>query len=129
MCIRDSLWSVSPYLILIPSTGVGHVNINIDAAHFDWLIYTTSNVDITTITGPQWVYNGPVQECPERGLVEYGVHHSEAILHAVALRAAPLSRVFFYAGLAPTDHSDLNSAGHAGHTLTGDGQVPSHSGH
>lgn len=124
-----TLWSVSPYLVLVPSTGEGHVVLNVDAKHYDWLLYTTSDVELESAGGPDIVFNGPVQECPEFGLMEYGVHHTDHATWPLLLRADGLSRVHFYAGLAATPHSDPTEAGHAGHNLDGDSGVPDHGDH
>lgn len=124
----STLWSVSPYQVLVPSTGEGHVLLNVDAPHFDWLIYTAAETDLEVLDGPEVVFNGPVEECPELGLVEYGVHHPELTSWPLVLAAEPMSRAQFYAGLATTDHSDLSKAGHAGHDLTGDADAPGHGG-
>ncbi len=125
----STLWSVSPYLVLVPSEGEGYVNVNVDAPHYDWLVYTTSDVDIESMDGPDLEYGGPVTECPELDLVEYGAHHEELTNWQLRMRAEPMSRAHFYAGLAATEHSDPEKAGHAGHDLTGDSDAPDHGVH
>jgi hypothetical protein len=123
------LWSVSPYLVLVPKTGEGYVTVNVDAPHYDWLLYTTSDVKIESQSGPAITFNGAVEECPDLDLVEYGLHHPALNSWSLLLRGEALSRAHFYAGLAATDHSDPNQAGHAGHRLDGDGNVPDHGDH
>jgi hypothetical protein len=125
----STLWSVSPYMVLVPSAGEGHVRLNVDAPHFDWLLYTTSDFAIDNIDGPDIEFNGAVKECPELDLVEYGVHHPELTSWSLVLEGEGLARAHFYAGLAPTEHSDLSQAGHAGHSLNGEAHVPNHGDH
>lgn len=125
----STLWSVSPYQVLVPSTGAGFTKLNVDAPHYDWLLYTTSDVRLANIDGPQLAYNGPVRECPELDLVEYGAHHPELTAWMLRIDGDRLSRARFYAGLAATDHSDPDQAGHAGHDLSGDENAPDHAGH
>ena len=123
------LWSVSPYQVLVPKTGEGYVQVNVDAPHYDWLLYTTSDVTLSALDGPELKLNGPVKECPEMGLIEYGAHHQEVSQWAVRMGGEKFSRARFYAGLAATDHSDPDEAGHAGHDLSGDENAPDHGGH
>jgi len=125
----STVWSVSPYQLLVPSTGEGFVSLNVDAPHYDWLLYTTSDVRLTALDGPDLAFNGSVRECPELDLVEYGVHHQELVSWLVRVDGAALARAKFYAGLAATPHSDPDEAGHAGHDLSGDGEAPDHGGH
>jgi hypothetical protein len=123
------LWSVSPYQILVPKTGRGFAKLNIDAPHYDWLVYTTSDVQLDAIDGPPLTYNGPVEECPELDLVEYGAHQEDRRYWMMQLDAQNSTHVKFYSGLAATDHSDPEEAGHAGHLLDGDEHAPGHGGH
>jgi hypothetical protein len=123
------IWSVSPYQVLVPRTGTGYVNINVDAPHYDWLVYTTSDVDIEALAGPELEYGGPVEECPELDLLQYGAHHIDLNAWEMRLDAEEGSRARIYVGLAATDHSDPNAAGHAGHDLSGDEHAPGHGGH
>jgi len=122
----STLWSVSPYQVLVPATGTGYVKLNIDAPHYDWLVYLPSSVDLESVDGPELEYGGPVEECPELGLTEYGVHHTRLRSWLLEVKGAGTSRVRFYAGLAATDHSDPHDAGHAGHDLSGDENAPDH---
>lgn len=115
-----NLWSVSPYLVLIPASGEGYVSLNIDALHFDWLLYTTSDVTIEGLDGPLLESGGTVAQCPGQDLVEYGGHHHEIIDWPLRLRGEPGSRAKFFAALSGTEHSDPDAAGHAGHNLSGD---------
>jgi len=115
-----NLWSVSPYLILIPAGGEGFVSLNIDAVHFDWLVYTTSDVTIEGLGGPPLELGGAVAECPAQDLVEYGGHHHEIIGWPLKLNGQAGSRAQVFAALSGTEHSDPDAAGHAGHNLSGD---------
>ena len=81
---------MSPYQVLIPSSGTGHVKVNVDAPHYDWLVYTTEDVALEQLDGPELEYNGLVEECPELGLVEYGAHHPERMPWSFAPRGACL---------------------------------------
>lgn len=116
------LWSVSPYHLLVPSTGEGYTRLNIDAPHYDWLIYTTADVDIASIGGPSVKFSGPVEECPELNLVEYYAHHEVRAEWHLRLRGEAMSRALFYAGLVETEHSDPNDAGHASHIFEDHGE-------
>ena len=109
------LWSVSPYHLLVPSTGEGDTKLNIDAPHYDWLIYTTADVELESVDAPSLTLNGPLERCPELQLVEYYAHHETRSEWHLRLRGAGMSRALFYAGLVRTDHSDPSDAGHASH--------------
>ena len=111
------LWSVSPYHLLVPSTGEGYTRLNIDAPHYDWLIYTTADVELESVDKPALIFNGPLERCPELQLVEYYVHHEVRTEWHLRLRGAAMSRALFYAGLVETEHSDPEDAGHAAHLL------------
>jgi hypothetical protein len=124
-----TIWSVSPYQIMLPGTGAGFFKVNVDAPHYDWLLYTTSDVELSSLEAAALEYNGPVKECPEQGLIEYGVHHTGLMDWPLRVDGNEFSRVRFYAGLAATDHSDPDAAGHAGHDLSGDENAPNHGGH
>lgn len=115
------VWSVSPYQLLIPSTGTGFTKLNVDAPHYDWLVYLPADYRVEALDGPALEYSGPVEECPDQNLVEYGAHHTGLNSWMLRIDGERLSRARFYAGLAATDHSDPEDAGHAGHDLDGDG--------
>jgi hypothetical protein len=125
----STLWSVSPYQVLVPSTGVGFVRLNVDTPHYDWLLYTTADVQLDNLDGPALESNGPVAACPELGLVEYGAHQHALMSWSLQMGGEPLSRARFYAGVAGTDHSDPDEADHAGHDVSDDSDAPAHGDH
>jgi len=116
-----TLWSVSPYMVLLPADGVGHVTLNVDAPHFDWLLFTDADVLLESLEGPEATSNGILDGCAEPRLAEYGAHHHERIYWPLRLTGEPGTRVHLYAALSATPHSDPSLAGHAGHDDGADG--------
>jgi hypothetical protein len=125
----STLWSTSPYQVLVPSAGVGFVQLNVDTPHYDWLLYTTADVQLESLGGPALESNGPVAMCPELGLTEYGAHHHALISWPLRMDGEPLSRGRFYAGIAATDHSDPDEADHVAHDESDESDGPDHDDH
>lgn len=122
-----ALWAVSPYLVLIPASGVGYVGVHVDAEHFDWLVYTDA-ADLATESGPKLTYGGPLHHCADKGLREWGTHHVEPSTWLLRVEGEPGSRVRVYVALSATEKSDWADAGHAGHVL-GEAAGDAHGGH
>lgn len=125
-----AMWPVSPYSLLLPASGVGHIGVHVDAEHFDWLVYTDAD-SVETESGPRVAFGGPLAHCADKGLKEWGAHHAERSIWGLKVTGEPGSRVRVYVALSATDESDWSEAGHAGHVLgegAGDG-MQDHAGH